>query len=191
MCYWDHLDCKHDWTLWGPLFKRLRSWQTDSETYSSRSHSRPGSHVRSLAFRLVTTYLEGSAPAFWRRKWQPTPVSCLENPRDGGAWWAAIYGVAQSRTQLKRLSSSSSSSPCLLSLFAVLVQGTVWSFTERLPRLWTNILPTVSKAESKTVIQPRASSLLHSLKHFAGRLVWEDSGPGGMLRRWWLSWSLK
>ena len=35
--------------------------------------------------------------------------SCLENPRDGGAWWAAIYGVAQSRTQLKQLSSSSSS----------------------------------------------------------------------------------
>ena len=32
--------------------------------------------------------------------------SCLENPRDGGAWWAAIYGVAQSRTRLKRLSSS-------------------------------------------------------------------------------------
>ena len=63
----------------------------------------------------------------WRRKWHPTPVllpgkvghdwmtslslftflhwrrkcSCLENPRDGGAWWAAVYGVAQSRTQLK------------------------------------------------------------------------------------------
>ena len=36
--------------------------------------------------------------------------SCLENPRDGGAWWAAIYGVAQSWTRLKRLSSSSSSS---------------------------------------------------------------------------------
>ena len=35
--------------------------------------------------------------------------SCLENPRDGGAWWAAIYGVAQSRTGLKRLSSSSNS----------------------------------------------------------------------------------
>ena len=35
--------------------------------------------------------------------------SCLENPRDRGAWWAAIYGVAQSRTRLKRLSSSSSS----------------------------------------------------------------------------------
>ena len=36
--------------------------------------------------------------------------SCLENPRDGGAWWAAVYGVAQSQTWLKRFSSSSSSS---------------------------------------------------------------------------------
>ena len=35
--------------------------------------------------------------------------SCLENPRDGGGWWAAVYGVAQSPTRLKRLSSSSSS----------------------------------------------------------------------------------
>ena len=34
--------------------------------------------------------------------------SYLENPRDGGAWWAAVYGVAQSQTRLKRLSSSSS-----------------------------------------------------------------------------------
>ena len=38
----------------------------------------------------------------------PLQCSCLENPRDGGAWWAAIYVVAQSRTRLKRLSSSSS-----------------------------------------------------------------------------------
>ena len=40
--------------------------------------------------------------------------SCLENPRDGGAWWAAVYGVTQSWTRLKRLSSSSSSSVYLL-----------------------------------------------------------------------------
>ena len=39
----------------------------------------------------------------------PFQCSCLENPRDGGAWWAAIYGVAQSWTRLKQLSSSSSS----------------------------------------------------------------------------------
>ena len=37
----------------------------------------------------------------------PLQCSCLENPRDGGAWWAAVYGVTQSRTRLKRLSSSS------------------------------------------------------------------------------------
>ena len=37
----------------------------------------------------------------------PLQCSCLENPRDRGAWWVAVYGVAQSRTQLKRLSSSS------------------------------------------------------------------------------------
>ena len=37
----------------------------------------------------------------------PLQCSCLENPRDGGGWWAAVYGVAQSRTGLKRLSSSS------------------------------------------------------------------------------------
>ena len=37
----------------------------------------------------------------------PLQCSCLENPRDGGAWWAAVFGVAQSRTRLKWLSSSS------------------------------------------------------------------------------------
>ena len=36
----------------------------------------------------------------------PLQCSCLENPRDGGAWWASVCGVAQSRTRLKRLSSS-------------------------------------------------------------------------------------
>ena len=41
----------------------------------------------------------------WRRKWQPTPVFLPENPRDGGAWWAVISGVAKSWTWLKRLSS--------------------------------------------------------------------------------------
>ena len=51
--------------------------------------------------------------------------SCLENPRDGEAWWAAFYGVAQSRTRLKRLSSSSgSSSPKSLSEFLLIQQPT-------------------------------------------------------------------
>ena len=41
-------------------------------------------------------------------KGNPLQRSCLENPRDGEAWWAAVSGVAQSQTRLKRLSSSSS-----------------------------------------------------------------------------------
>ena len=41
--------------------------------------------------------------------------SCLENPKAGGAWWAAVSGVAQSQTQLKRLGSSSSSSSIVVS----------------------------------------------------------------------------
>ena len=40
----------------------------------------------------------------------PLQYSCLENPVDRGAWWAAVYGVTQSQTRLKRLTSSSSSS---------------------------------------------------------------------------------
>ena len=44
----------------------------------------------------------------WRGKWQPTPVFLPRESQGGGAWWAAVYGVAQSRTRLKQCSSS----PC-------------------------------------------------------------------------------
>ena len=55
----------------------------------------------------------------------PLQCSCLENPRDWGAWWAAVYGVARSRTRLKRLSSSSSRNAQACSLFSLssLVSG--------------------------------------------------------------------
>ena len=43
----------------------------------------------------------------WRRKWQPTPVFLPGESQERGAWWAAIYGVTQSQTRLKWLSSSS------------------------------------------------------------------------------------
>jgi len=42
----------------------------------------------------------------WRRKWQPTPVFLPGKSQGRGAWWAAVYGVAQSRTRLKWLSSN-------------------------------------------------------------------------------------
>ena len=42
----------------------------------------------------------------------PLQYSCLENPRDGGAWWAAVHGITQSQTRRKRLSSSSMADSC-------------------------------------------------------------------------------
>ena len=56
----------------------------------------------------------------------PLQCSCLENPRDGGAWWATIYGVAQSRTRLKRLSSSSSVSSRRLAVSRTSSAGGTW-----------------------------------------------------------------
>ena len=54
----------------------------------------------------------------------PLQCSCLENARDGGAWWAAVYGVAQSRTRLMWLSSSSKHIyiPCVLCLKIVFLK---------------------------------------------------------------------
>ena len=46
-----------------------------------------------------------SLACFGEGNGNPLQCSCLENPRDGGAWWEAVYGVAWSRTRLKRLSS--------------------------------------------------------------------------------------
>ena len=73
----------------------------------------------------------------------PLQYSCLENPRDGGTWWAAIYGVAQSRTQLKRLqfhfslSSSSRGSLLLLLLLShfsrVQLCATPWMAAHQVP----------------------------------------------------------
>ena len=57
-------------------------------------------HDQRLHFHFSLSCIEGNG--------NPFQCSCLENPRDRGAWWAAIYGVTQSRTRLKRLSSSSS-----------------------------------------------------------------------------------
>ena len=58
----------------------------------------------------------------WRRKWQPAPLFFLENPRDRGAWWAAVYGVAQNRTRLKQLSSSSRTLRLLDKVYVLLIK---------------------------------------------------------------------
>ena len=46
-------------------------------------------------------HFQFSLSCFGEGNGNPLQYSCLENPRDGGAWWAAVYGVAQSQTRLK------------------------------------------------------------------------------------------
>ena len=79
----------------------------------------PG-RLQSLGSRRVRHNWATSLSLFtfmhWRRTWQPTPVFLPGNPRDGEAWWAAVYGVAQSQTRLKQLSSSSSSTTNIMQL---------------------------------------------------------------------------
>ena len=68
----------------------------------------PG-RLQSMGLLLVATterlHFDFSLSCIGEGNGNPLQCSCLENPRDGGAWWAAIYRVAQSWTQLKRLSS--------------------------------------------------------------------------------------
>jgi len=62
----------------------------------------------------------------------PLQCSCLENPRDGGAWWAAVYGVAQSLTRLKWLSSSNSITFLIgLMISKTLEWTTTWNWKNR------------------------------------------------------------
>ena len=96
-----------------------RQWHPTPVLLPGKSHGWRTGRLQSMGLLRVGQDWATSLSLFtfmhWRRKWQPTPCSCLENPRDGGAWWAAVYGVAKSWTRLKWLSSSSSrlEGPCL------------------------------------------------------------------------------
>ena len=89
------------WTVahWAPLSMGF-SWQ---EYYSEFPFLSPGD-LPNPGIKLRSPAMAGW---FFTCNGNPLQCSCLENPRDGGAWWAAVYGVAQSWTRLKWLSSSS------------------------------------------------------------------------------------
>ena len=93
---------------------RRRQWQATLVLSPRKSHGwrslvgySPWGHYESVATEQL--HFHFSLSCIGEGNGNPLQCSCLENPRDGGAWWAAVYGVAQSRTRLKRLSSSSSS----------------------------------------------------------------------------------
>ena len=94
-------------------FSRRRQWQPTPVLLPGKFHGR-----RSLVGcspwgreELDTTerlHFHFSLSCIEEGNSNPLQGSCLENPKDGRAWWADVYGVAQSRTRLKQLSSSSS-----------------------------------------------------------------------------------
>ena len=99
--------------LWPSLDKWRRQWHPTPVLLPGKSHGRRslvGCSPRGLEQSDTTEQLHFhfSLSCIGEGNGNPLQRSCLENPKDGGAWWAAIYGVAQSRTQPKRLSSSSS-----------------------------------------------------------------------------------
>ena len=109
-----HWSCRYGQKLWGSSTSgRRRQWHPTPVLLPGKSHGwrslvgcspwgrEESDRTEHLHFHFSLSGLgEGNA--------SPLQCSCLENPRDGGAWWAAVYGVAQCWTQLKRLSRSSS-----------------------------------------------------------------------------------
>ena len=104
-------------------------WQDLKGVQGGASEKAMAPHSSTLAWKLPWTEEPGRLRSPWGREesdtterlhfhfslscigegnGNPIQYSCLENPRDGGAWWAVVSGVAQSRTRLKRLSSGSS-----------------------------------------------------------------------------------
>ena len=117
---WDKLGeqgkIPHQRESFGPLLapKKRRQWQPSPVPLPGKSHGRRslvgcspwGREESDTTERL---HFHFSLSCTGEGNGNLLQCSCLENPRDGGAWWAATYGVALSRTRLKRLSSSSSS----------------------------------------------------------------------------------
>ena len=91
----------------------------------------------------------------------PLQCSCLDNPRDGGAWWTAVYGVAQSRTRLKRLSSSSSSS-CVRGFLKDDMSLRVEHFFHKYSLAPQYIDLVWSKAEESPMVELERGNLPHS-----------------------------
>ena len=98
--------------VFGALFRR-RQWHPTPVLLPGKSHGQ-----RSLVgcspwgcYKPDTTeqfHFHFSLSCIGEGNGNPLQCSCLENPMDRGAWWGAVYGVAQSRIRLKRLSSSRS-----------------------------------------------------------------------------------
>ena len=101
--------------LLSPVSSRRRQWHPTPVLLPGKSRGRRSLEGCSPWGRwgsdpIERLHLHFSLSCIGEGNGNPLQCSCLENPRDGGAWWTAVYGVTQSQTWLKRLNSSSSSS---------------------------------------------------------------------------------
>ena len=111
--------CVYIFNIISSHFQR-RQWHPIPELLPGKSHGwrslvgcSPWGHEESDTTERL--HFHFSLSCIGEENGNPLQCSCLENPRDGGGWWAALYVVAQSRTQLKQLSSSRSSSSHFIS----------------------------------------------------------------------------
>ena len=115
-----HFKCKsslYKWTLelliWTSYCSWRRQWHPTPVLLHEKSHGRRSlvgcsPWGREESDTTEQLHFHFSLSCIGEGNGNPLQCSCLENPRDRGAWWAAVYGVAQSWTQLKQLSSSRS-----------------------------------------------------------------------------------
>ena len=103
-----------------------RKWNTNilDSAFRKISRNKPTKGITSSEIQLPKCLLVTSENG-GEGNGNPLQCSCLENPRDGGAWWPAVYRVTQSQIWLKRLSSSSSSENGVWNLFAASSVGSV------------------------------------------------------------------
>ena len=94
-------------------------------------------------------------------KGNPLQCSCLENPRDRGAWWAAVYGVAQSRTRLKQLSSRPTCSPL-----------SILNISSR--KEWATLTQEFKKGKGLTLHGPNAVVCPSQLREWNALIEWFD-----------------
>ena len=100
------------WFFCAQVKNRRRHWQPTPVLLPGKSHGRRSlvgcsPWCREESDMTEWLHFHFSLSCIGEGNGNPLQCSCLENPRDGGAWWAAVSGVAQSRAWLKQLSSSS------------------------------------------------------------------------------------